>query len=99
MRLGHGAYHRRSMTDAQADAMLNAVLDSGINFIDTSAKTAKQPSEGLYPSTCLTAQITSAPRAGDIATTRQMKYDLAHAHTYRSLRRRGRAGARSVRLG
>ena len=34
-RLGYGAGHRKSMTDGQAGAMLNAVLDSGVNFIDT----------------------------------------------------------------
>lgn len=34
-RLGFGAGHRRAMTDAEMDAQLNAVLDAGINFIDT----------------------------------------------------------------
>lgn len=34
-RLGFGAAHRRSMTDQEMDAQLNAVLDAGINFIDT----------------------------------------------------------------
>ncbi len=34
-RLGFGAGHRRPMTDAQMRAQLNAVLDAGINFIDT----------------------------------------------------------------
>ena len=35
-RLGYGTAHRRSMTDEQAGAIHNAVLDAGINFIDTS---------------------------------------------------------------
>ena len=34
-RLGFGAGHRRSMNDDEMEAQLNAVLDSGINFIDT----------------------------------------------------------------
>ena len=34
-RLGFGSGHRRSMTDQEMDAQLNAVLDAGINFIDT----------------------------------------------------------------
>ena len=34
-RLGFGAAHRRAMTDAEMDAQLNAVLDAGINFVDT----------------------------------------------------------------
>ena len=34
-RLGFGAAHRRSMSDAQMSAQLNAVLDAGINFVDT----------------------------------------------------------------
>ncbi|MCY3708853.1 MAG: aldo/keto reductase [Caldilineaceae bacterium] len=34
-RLGFGAGHRRAMTDAEMNAQLNAVLDAGINFIDT----------------------------------------------------------------
>ncbi len=34
-RLGFGAAHRRSMTDDEMNAQLNAVLDAGINFIDT----------------------------------------------------------------
>ena len=34
-RLGFGAGHRRAMTDKEMDAQLNAVLDAGINFIDT----------------------------------------------------------------
>ena len=34
-RLGFGAGHRRSMNDDKMEAQLNAVLDSGINFIDT----------------------------------------------------------------
>ena len=34
-RLGFGAGHRRSMTDEEMNAQLNAVLDAGINFIDT----------------------------------------------------------------
>ena len=33
--LDFGSGHRRSMTDQEMDAQLNAVLDSGINFIDT----------------------------------------------------------------
>ena len=35
-RLGYGAAHQRPMTLKQADEILNSVLDSGINFIDTS---------------------------------------------------------------
>ena len=35
-RLGYGTAHRRSMNDQQAGAIHNAVLDAGINFIDTS---------------------------------------------------------------
>lgn len=34
-RLGYGSGHRKPMTEEQAGAMLNAVLDAGINFIDT----------------------------------------------------------------
>ncbi len=34
-RLGFGAAHRRSMTDEEMNTQLNAVLDAGINFIDT----------------------------------------------------------------
>lgn len=34
-RLGYGAAHRRSLTDQEMDAQLNAVLDAGINFVDT----------------------------------------------------------------
>ncbi|MCY3897258.1 MAG: aldo/keto reductase [Caldilineaceae bacterium] len=34
-RLGFGAGHRRAMTDEEMNAQLNAVLDAGINFIDT----------------------------------------------------------------
>ena len=34
-RLGFGAAHRRSMTDEEMSAQLNAVLDAGINFVDT----------------------------------------------------------------
>ena len=34
-RLGFGAAHRRAMTDQEMDAQLNAVLDAGINFVDT----------------------------------------------------------------
>lgn len=34
-RLGFGAGHRRPLTDAQMSAQLNAVLDAGINFLDT----------------------------------------------------------------
>ncbi|MDE0143705.1 MAG: aldo/keto reductase [Caldilineaceae bacterium] len=34
-RLGFGAGHRRAMTDAEMNAQFNAVLDAGINFIDT----------------------------------------------------------------
>jgi len=34
-RLGYGAGHRRSMTDAQMEAQLNGVLDAGITFLDT----------------------------------------------------------------
>ena len=34
-RLGFGAGHRRALTDQEMDAQLNAVLDAGINFIDT----------------------------------------------------------------
>ncbi len=35
-RLGYGTAHRRSMTDKQSETIHNAVLDAGINFIDTS---------------------------------------------------------------
>ncbi|MSP13729.1 MAG: aldo/keto reductase [Chloroflexi bacterium] len=35
-RLGYGGAHRRPMTEEHADRLLNAVLDAGINFIDTS---------------------------------------------------------------
>ncbi len=34
--LGYGAMELRSLDDAAAEAILNAVLDAGINFIDTS---------------------------------------------------------------
>lgn len=34
-RLGFGAGHRRAMNDEEMNAQLNAVLDAGINFIDT----------------------------------------------------------------
>ena len=34
-RLGFGAGHRRAMTDEEMNAQLNAVLDAGINFVDT----------------------------------------------------------------
>ena len=34
-RLGYGAAHRRALTDDQIGNILNAVLDAGINFIDT----------------------------------------------------------------
>ena len=34
-RLGYGAAHRRALTDDEIGNMLNAVLDAGINFIDT----------------------------------------------------------------
>ena len=37
MRLGYGAGHRKPMDDHQRKTILNAVLDSGINFIDTAA--------------------------------------------------------------
>ena len=35
-RLGYGAAHRRPMSEEHADRLLNSVLDSGINLIDTS---------------------------------------------------------------
>ena len=34
-RLGYGAGHRKPMNDAQREAILTAVLDAGINYIDT----------------------------------------------------------------
>ena len=34
-RLGYGAGHRKPMDDDQREKILNAVLDSGVNFIDT----------------------------------------------------------------
>ena len=34
-RLGYGAGHRRSMTEQQRDTILNAVVEAGINLIDT----------------------------------------------------------------
>ena len=34
-RLGYGAGHRKPMNDEQRETILNAVLDAGINFIDT----------------------------------------------------------------
>ncbi len=34
-RLGYGAGHRKSMNNRQREAILNAVLDAGINYIDT----------------------------------------------------------------
>ena len=34
-RLGYGTGHRKPMTDSEREAILNGVLDSGINFIDT----------------------------------------------------------------
>ena len=34
-RLGYGAAHRKPMDDRQRNVILNAVLDFGINFIDT----------------------------------------------------------------
>ena len=34
-RLGYGAGHRKPMDDAQREAILTAVLDAGINYIDT----------------------------------------------------------------
>ena len=34
-RLGYGAGHRKPMDNSQRDTVLNAVLDAGINFIDT----------------------------------------------------------------
>lgn len=34
-RLGYGAAHRRSMTEVHAERVLNTVIDSGVNFIDT----------------------------------------------------------------
>ena len=34
-RFGYGAGHRRSMTEQQRDTILNAVVDAGINLIDT----------------------------------------------------------------
>ncbi len=34
-RLGYGAGHRKHMTEAQNQAMIRRVVDSGINFIDT----------------------------------------------------------------
>lgn len=34
-RLGYGAGHRKPMDDRQRETVLNAVLDEGINFIDT----------------------------------------------------------------
>ena len=34
-RLGYGAGHRKPMNDQQRETILNAVLDAGINFIDT----------------------------------------------------------------
>jgi len=34
-RLGYGAAHRKSMEDLQRERILNAVLDAGINYIDT----------------------------------------------------------------
>ena len=34
--LAYGAMELRKVDEAQADALLNTVLDSGINFIDTS---------------------------------------------------------------
>lgn len=34
-RLGYGAAHRKPMNDDRIEAILNGVLDSGINFIDT----------------------------------------------------------------
>ena len=35
-RLGYGAGHRKSMDNRQRETVLNAVLDAGINYIDTS---------------------------------------------------------------
>ncbi len=35
-RLGYGAAHRRPMSEEHADRLLNAVLDAGINLVDTS---------------------------------------------------------------
>ena len=51
-RLGYGSAQRSPMTDDQAKSMLNAVLESGINFIDTAndygdLSDAKTMSEGL----------------------------------------------------
>ena len=34
-RLGYGSGHRKPMNDKQRDIILNAVVDAGINFIDT----------------------------------------------------------------
>ena len=34
-RLGYGAGHRREISDEHCESILNAVLDSGINYIDT----------------------------------------------------------------
>ena len=34
-RLGYGSGHRKPMNDKQRDTILNAVVDAGINFIDT----------------------------------------------------------------
>ena len=34
-RLGYGAAHRKPMEDTQRERVLNAVLDAGINYIDT----------------------------------------------------------------
>ena len=36
-RLGYGAAHRKPMEDPQRERILNAVLDAGINYIDTAA--------------------------------------------------------------
>jgi aryl-alcohol dehydrogenase-like predicted oxidoreductase len=36
-RLGYGAGHRKPMNDRQRETILNAVLDGGVNFIDTAA--------------------------------------------------------------
>ncbi len=48
-RLGYGAAHRRALTDDQIGNILNAVLDSGINFIDT-ANDYGNSEEAAFPS-------------------------------------------------
>ena len=50
-RLGYGSGHRKPMNDKQRDTILNAVVDAGINFIDTAELYPIMPRKETYGKT------------------------------------------------